>query len=494
MQLLLLGEGGVGKSQAVKGIVAGMDLVERKDEVMIMAPTGIAADKIGGNTYHTALGMPIIGRKEKTSLPSRIVRLWTGKTIMVIDEISMIDLYQMYLINHHCNMARCIPSDSREFLVALPMIIFIRDFFQFPPVQGNPLWKQPSQNDTKEGFAHFLWSQFKDVVILDEQMRQSKDVAFREFLSRARFGAFTEEDLAFLNSKVITSLVDPELDGVPIIVKRNHLRHQVNRIRLEDFARKRGQRVYIFPAEHTRTTCKDPTGRRLLVDDLLQLQDDGSRIPFAGLFMYTQNMPTMMLTNACTLLGQVNGATGTAVGIVVDPAGTSVLKLEIVHPPSDLISLPADFFEVDDLYIMCTKPPACVLFKPDASRVSAFDGLEPSITPIFPVQKSFTCKGYSIRRRQVPLCPAFCLTQYKVQGLTLKKAVLDMKAEPRRTEHEKCTANYVQLGRLETSEGVYLLQEIDMSDLLFKPDQRLLAEMERLWQLEKETTSRWEYM
>jgi len=75
--------------------------------------------------------------------------------------------------------------------------------------------------------------------------------------------------------------------------------------------------------------------------------------------------------------------------------------------------------------------------------------------------------------------------------LTLKKAVLDMKAEPRRTEHEKCTANYVQLGRLETSEGVYLLQEIDMSDLLFKPDQRLLAEMERLWKLEKETAARW---
>jgi hypothetical protein len=63
-------------------------------------------------------------------------------------------------------------------------------------------------------------------MILDEQMRQSKYVAFREFLSRARFGAFTEQNLAFLNSKVITSLVDPELDGVPVIVKRNRLRRE----------------------------------------------------------------------------------------------------------------------------------------------------------------------------------------------------------------------------------------------------------------------------
>jgi hypothetical protein len=45
-----------------------------------------------------------------------------------------------------------------------------------------------------------------------------------------------------------------------------------------------------------------------------------------------------------------------------------------------------------------------------------------------------------------------------------------MKAEPRRTKHEKYTANNVLLGRLETSEGVYLLQKIEMSDLLYQPD------------------------
>jgi hypothetical protein len=142
---------------------------------------------------------------------------------------------------------------SPEFFGALPTVVFLGDFFQFPPVKGIPLWKQPSQKDSKESFAYHLWRQFKDVVILDEQMRQSKDVAFREFLSRARFGAFTEQDLAFLNSKVITSLVDPKLDGVPVIVKRNRLRHLINLIRilLLHFAKSRGQKIYIFPALHT---------------------------------------------------------------------------------------------------------------------------------------------------------------------------------------------------------------------------------------------------
>jgi len=159
------------------------------------------------------------------------------------------------------------------------------------------------------------------VVILDEQMRQSSDPAFREFLSRARVGAFTNEDLDFLNSKVISSLVAPELDNATIVAKRHILRHQVIRIRIEHFARSRGQKIGIFPALHTRTKSNDPTSRRLRVDELLELQDDGSKIPFPGLFFYTQGMPAVMLSNACTPLGQVNGATGTAVGIVIDPTG-----------------------------------------------------------------------------------------------------------------------------------------------------------------------------
>jgi len=65
-RLLVLGKAGVGKSWIIKGIKAGMDLVDRKKEVIVMAPTGLASSKIGGSTYHTALGVPIIRRKERT--------------------------------------------------------------------------------------------------------------------------------------------------------------------------------------------------------------------------------------------------------------------------------------------------------------------------------------------------------------------------------------------------------------------------------------------
>ena len=233
----------------------------------------------------------------------------------------MIDLQNFYLMNRHCNLAKSVDKDSTELWGGLPVVIFLGDFYQFPPVQGLPLWKQPSKNNNNEVYAHFLWRQFNQVVILDEQMRQSSDPAFREFLSRARVGAFTNEDLEFLNSKVISSLDAPELDNATVVAKRHILRHQVIRIRVEPFARNRDQKICIFPALHTRTKSNDPASRRLRVDELLELQDDGSKIPFPGLFFYTQNMPVVMLSNACTPLGQVNGATGTAAGIVIDPTG-----------------------------------------------------------------------------------------------------------------------------------------------------------------------------
>jgi hypothetical protein len=62
-----------------------------------------------------------------------------------------------------------------------------------------------------------------------------------------------------------------------------------------------------------------------------------------------------MLSNACTPLGQINGATGTAVGIAIDPTFKYTFPHKIMTITNTLPL--ADFFEIDDLYVMCTKPP-----------------------------------------------------------------------------------------------------------------------------------------
>lgn len=144
---------------------------------------------------------------------------------------------------------------------------------------------------------------------------------------------------------------------------------------------------------------------------------------------------------------------------------------------------------------MCTKPPACILFKQNKPKPATFDGLDPFVMPVFPVERSITLKGYSIRRKQVPMCPAFCLTDYKVQGSTLTSAILDLKDDPTirgLDRHRKFCSTCVQLSRLRSSKGLHLLQRLDMKDLQFGPDPRLLSEIQRLQELDKQTIAAWE--
>jgi hypothetical protein len=107
-----------------------------------------------------------------------------------------------------------------------------------------------------------------------------------------------------------------------------------------------------------------------------------------------------------------------------------------------------------------------------------FEDLDAKIIPVFPLERSITVKGHSVRRRQVPMCPAFSLTDYKVQGSTLTTAVLDLKdnrTAKGQDGHKKYYSTYVQLSRLQSLDGLHLLQKIDIEDLRFRLDNRLLT-------------------
>jgi hypothetical protein len=107
---------------------------------------------------------------------------------------------------------------------------------------------------------------------------------------------------------------------------------------------------------------------------------------------------------------------------------------------------------------MCTKPPACVLFKPVKAARRDFENLYSSLLPIFPLERSITVKGFLIRRKQVLICPAFCLTNYKVHGSTLTSTILDLKDDLilcGLDRHRKYCSTYVQLSWLRSFTGLY---------------------------------------
>jgi len=153
----------------------------------------------------------------------------------------------------------------------------------------------------------------------------------------------------------------------------------------------------------------------------------------------------------------------------------------------------AQFFAIDDMHIMCTKPPRCILFQQSRNRGTHFNSLEDGTIPIFPTERSITIKSYSIRRKQVPLCTAFAVTDYKSQGQTFSDAILDLETNHKKGQdsHRKFCSFYVQLGRLTSSKGLHLLKKIDISDITNKPHPDLVAETKRLQDLETQTLARW---
>ena len=135
-----------------------------------------------------------------------------------------------------------------------------------------------------------------------------------------------------------------------------------------------------------------------------------------------------------------------------------------------------------------------MLFQQDNTKHPGLEDLKANEFPVFPIERSITIKTHSVRRKQVPICPAFSLTDYKVQGSTLKTAVLDLKDNPSakgQDPHKKFCSTVVQLSRPESLSGLYLLQKLDMKDLQFRPHIGLLAEMQRLQKLQEETMHVW---
>lgn len=128
-----------------------------------------------------------------------------------------------------------------------------------------------------------------------------------------------------------------------------------------------------------------------------------------------------------TEIGVVNGATGVLTKIVYE-TGT---YRHCQESTADIL----------------LKPPLYVLVLLDRPRHQPFAGLAPGVVAIEPrvsdlmVTKFIadgTKKITNLKRRQLPLTPAFALTDYKCQGTTLPNAIIDLEEVNTSTMRMSC--------------------------------------------------------
>ena len=117
----LTGKAGTGKSFVTRQIID--QCKKQKRQVLVCAPTGIAAINVGGVTIHSAFRAPVgIIEPSKRCTDSRKLKVLETADVILIDEISMcrLDLFE-FVINSIKYMGK-------------KQLILVGDFYQLPPV------------------------------------------------------------------------------------------------------------------------------------------------------------------------------------------------------------------------------------------------------------------------------------------------------------------------------------------------------------------------
>ena len=208
-----------------------------------------------------------------------------------------------------------------------------------------------------------------------------------------------------------------------------------------------------------------------------------------GLLPLVPVMPVILTQNIAIELGLINGTNGIFRQLVYEEDSVS----------TDIIS---DKFPSTTRYMR--KPLYALIEIARAMVACNFEHLGSNLVPtpimeqtfriniadILPKDKRLKSNQkaiLSIKRRALPLVPAYSITTHKSQGQTLNKVVIDLKL-PNGTDD--IAAIYVPLSRVKILSDLIILKHFDYKILLTKPSKSQLAEIERLDKLYIETRLR----
>ena len=197
--LFVTGKAGTGKTTFIKVI---QKLI--KKNFLVLAPTGIAAMNVGGQTIHSFFGLPFeaIGPKTifEVSREKRDTLKYTDT--IIIDEASMvrsdwvdgIDRFLRSLMETHS------PFGGKQ-------VVFVGDLFQLPPVLKYGTADYELLCDMYGcGMPYFYKANVLKRMNLPKieflKVYRQKDPEFLEILNRMRVGENTGEDLDILNQHV----------------------------------------------------------------------------------------------------------------------------------------------------------------------------------------------------------------------------------------------------------------------------------------------------
>lgn len=192
--IFLTGMPGTGKSYITKQFIQEQE--SEGKQVLVCAPTGIAAQNLNGVTMHQAFTIPIPAYGHYiTEITNSKVKAALTADIIIIDEISMCrnDVFEYfgYVIDY-------VNKEGRK-----PQIIVVGDMFQLPPVVPEAevaKLKRYGFDASGYCFTSRYWKKFKFVPIVLSKIIRQEDEQFINNLGLLRIGDISCMD--YFNERV----------------------------------------------------------------------------------------------------------------------------------------------------------------------------------------------------------------------------------------------------------------------------------------------------
>ena len=443
--IFITGGAGVGKSHLIKTIYLSLSKVlgykggdVDKPRILLLAPTGVAAVNINGTTIHSGLGINVttklypLNDQQRAALRNKLSEV----RLIIIDEISMVSSVLFYQVNQRLN--EIFKYSGNEPFAGLPVIV-CGDFFQLPPVKGQPVYSNAA---SLKGFiALDLWRKFQ-MVELTEVMRQRGDFEFISLLNKIREGEIDDHVENLLKSRFFKQNLVPQ-----------HLVHM--------FAENKPAK------QHNETQLNTLDSQLILIDAIDEIPKD---------IVLSQSQIDAIKQRKISETGNLESQLKVKVGALVMLTSNLDIDDRLVNGLAGTAKqMKFKNNEVTTVYVK---------FNDDnAGRKAMQSDLISRQHKWVPIKKHTASFGLrknkqqpSVKRTQFPLALSWACTVHKVQGLSLAEGVVSFDLEKQRAFNQGQL--YVALSRISSMTKMYLIGAYKKSAM--KVNESAKQEYERL--------------